>query len=493
MNAQNILKKIRLDSTSRDALIGIFIAGLVGANLLLTTTSLRIDLSKGQAYSLSPSTAKVVNKLKDPVEITFFVSDNVPTSFITSKNTVADLLREYRNLGSKVNVKTVDPKRDEAMAKEASEYGIAPVEFSQIENDQFAVSNGYFGLGIKMKDKKASIPQIDISNLEYNITSSIFKLSQVEDQKVVVVGGGSTQMSEPSRGDTLMNLQQILDQQFTVINSPLDTLGSDTKALVLVDNIAQGLESQDVEGVRSYLRSGGKAIIMTYGVDVTNNLTVATAESKLAPLLADYGVKVNPDLVLSNQAEIVNFGNSQNSRLLTRYPYWLSTNVFNPQASYTSNVSHLTFPWTSSIKMTKKEGISQKEIVKSTPDSWKKSGMSDALPQGIAKPANSDLGEQLLIGYATSQKYGSEIVVIPSVRFVQDGFLGRSGNLEFVLNLVNEFASEGLLSGIRSRASTAVQISPMAISQKDFFKWGNVLFLPGLFAIYGAYRLSKRG
>lgn len=494
MKAQTILKKLKLEGTSRDALLGIIIAILVGANLLITTTSIRWDLSKGKAYSLSPSTAKVVSGLKDPAEITFYVSDNVPTSFLTTKAQVSDLLREYRNKSSKLTVKTVDPKRDDKAAKEASEYGIMPVEFSQLENDQFAVSTGYFGIAVKLKDKKAAIPRIDPANLEYNITSLLYKLSQKEDQKVAIIGAGSGYSLDGSgQGESLNNLTQVLEQQFVVSQATADSIGKDTKTLVLVDKQAEALDDKAVEGLREYLKGSGKAIIMTSGVNVSNQLTVATGESKLKGLLADYGITVRPDLVLSNQSEIVNFGTDGSRRVLAKYPYWLTTNVFNPDASYTSNVSYLTFPWASSVKLDKKDGIVQKEIVRSTGDSWTKTGITSATPQDVSQPSRNELGEKLLVAYAQSNKYKSEIVVIPSEKFVMDAFLGRSGNLEFVLNLVNEFASDGLLSGIRSRAAQAVQIPTLSTTQKDFFKWGNVLLLPALFAAYGAYRLSKRG
>ncbi|MFO0703627.1 MAG: GldG family protein [Patescibacteria group bacterium] len=487
MNAHTILKKLKLDSTSRDALIGIIIAVLVGANLLLTTTSFRLDLSKGKAYSLSSSSYKVMSQLKDPAEIIFFVSENVPTSFVTTKSQVADLLREYRNGSNKVTVKTVDPKRDEASAKDAADYGVMPVEFSQLENDQFAVSNGYFGIGIKVKDKKAAIPRIDASTLEYNITSLLYKLSQKEDQKVVILGASSGfSMDGSGQGDTVNTLSQVLEQQFVISSATADSLGKDIKTLILLDNPSEKIDEKTANSVREYLKNSGKAIIMTSGLDVSNQLMVSTPESKLKGLLSDYGIKVNPDLVLSKQSEIINFGSSNNSRVLVKYPYWISTNVFNPDASYTSNVGYLSFPWSSTITFTKKDGIDQKQIVRSTKDSWVRSGMTDARPQDIAEASSNELGEKVLVGYAKSKKYNSELIVIPTVKFVQDAFLGRSGNLEFVLNLVNEFASGGLLSGIRSRASTAVQIPSMTASQKDMFKWGNVLLLPALFAAYGA-------
>ncbi len=84
-------------------------------------------------------------------------------------------------------------------------------------------------------------------------------------------------------------------------------------------------------------------------------------------------------------------------------------------------------------------------------------------------------------------------MVIPSARFVQDNFLGRSGNLEFIVNLVNEFASDGALSGIRSRAIAALPIPALDPNTKDIYKWANVLVLPALLGAWGVLRLKKRG
>ena len=86
MKASHLLKKFKLDSLSRDVIIGVLLTALLGINLLISGISLRLDLSRGKAYSLSESSAKILRDLKDPVELVFFVSEDLPTSFITTKN-----------------------------------------------------------------------------------------------------------------------------------------------------------------------------------------------------------------------------------------------------------------------------------------------------------------------------------------------------------------------------------------------------------------------
>ena len=496
MKVHTLLKKIKLDTISRDVLIGVAIVALVSINIVLAPVTARVDISKGKAYSLSPATVKVVQGLTKPATITFFVSDSMPTSFLTVKSQVADLLREYRASGNKVTIKTIDPKKDEAAATLANEFGIQPVEFSQLQNDQFAVSTGYFGIGVTVQDTKAAIPKIDVTNLEYNITSLLYKLGQTEEQQVAVVGGTSGfSLTGGGMDETIDTLRQILSQQFSVSSTPLDSLSEKVKALVLLDSQVadEAANETSIAGLQSYLQQGGKAIFMTSGVSISPDLQIASASSILKPILAAYGITVKDDLVLSMQSEIVNFGNDPSQRVLTKYPYWLSTNVFNTEASYASNVGFLTFPWVSSLSLQSVPNVLQKQMVRATKQSWTRSGMTEVLPQSIAQPQTSEFSEKLLIAYAKNTQNNSEIVVIPSTRFIQDAFLGRNGNLEFVVNLVNEFASDGLLSGIRSRAGQMVQIPTLSSSQKDMFKWGNVFLLPALFAAYGFMRLSKRG
>lgn len=494
MKLSKLLHKIKLGQTSRDVVVGIAIALLIGANLLITSVPLRLDLSRGKAYSLSPSTQKIVRELKDSIEITFFLSDNIPSSFLTTKNQVNDLLTEYKRSSSKILLKYVDPRKASKDTQSvAQEYGVQETQFSQLESDQYAVSAGFFSIGIKSGEQKVAIQRIDPANLEYNISSIIYKLSQTGDVKVGVVGAapalGAMYGQAPS--ESMGALEQILGQQFTLENTDLTKIDESVKTIVLLDGQSSPATEEGATGLKKYLDKGGKVILFTSSMDLSETMVTASRESKLRPLLNSYGIKINEDLVLSNQAEIVNFSNDVFNR--GKYPFWLMTNVFNPDASYTANVNYLMFPWTSSISLTKKDNIVQKEIVRATQQSWVRSGEVDVKPESISNPSTSELKQPILIAYAKDSKTKGEIMVIPSTRFVQDNFLGRSGNLEFIINLVNEFASDGALSGIRSRAIAAVPLPALDPNTKDIYKWANVLVLPALLGAWGALRLKKRG
>jgi len=214
------------------------------------------------------------------------------------------------------------------------------------------------------------------------------------------------------------------------------------------------------------------------------------AQHDLFPLIGDYGIRVNNDLILSTSSELVNFGNTT-MQVLAAYPFWLKTNVFAETTSYFSNVNQLTFPWTSSITLEKKKNSKTKELIKSTPKSWEQKNSFTLNPQEIANPKSSDLKQFTLAAEAESGK--SQIIVIPSSKFAMNQFLnGQSNNLEFILNVLNNLASGGALTGILSRAINFYPLPEMTDTQKDLFRYGNMLALPFIFALYGAVRLLKR-
>lgn len=491
MRIPKLSKYLNIQNTSRDIVVGASIVLLVAVNILISGVSVRLDLSRGKAYSLSASTQKILASLKDPVEITFFLSDNIPSSFLTTKNQVNDLLVEYRRGSSQVSLSYVDPRKQGQQA--AQEYGIQEVQFSQLAQDEYAVSSGYFSIGVQSNGQKIAIQQLDPTNLEYTITSIIYKVSQPEEVTVGLAGiapsfGGQFGASSP---ESFNVLQQILGQQFTLANFDGANESVDYKTLVVLDGLSSPLTDEMTEQIDAYVKEGGKIIAFTSGVDIGEDMMAASRESKLAPLVSNFGMQVNTDLVLSNQAEIVNFSNDFFNR--GKYPFWLMTNVFNPDASYTANVNYLLFPWTSSLMFTQRDGVVQKDIVRTTPQSWARTAPVSITPESIQEPKASALKSQLLIGYGKDTKTGAELMLIPSVRFVDDNYLGRSGNLEFIVNLVNEFASDGALSGIRSRALTALPLPALDATAKDIYKWANVLALPLLLSAWGAIRLKKRG
>jgi len=254
------------------------------------------------------------------------------------------------------------------------------------------------------------------------------------------------------------------------------------------------LQDNQIFALKEYLNNGGRAIFFVDGVWVGENLATTPAEHNLFNLLENYGIKINKNFILSTSAELVNFG-SGTMQLLTPYPFWLKTNVFNKNSPYFGNVNLLTFPWTSSLSIVKKDNIQIKELIKSTDKSWSQKEVSngefDLNPQNIANPKLTDLKDFPLAIESTTKN--TKIIVIASSRFALDQYYNRnSSNLEFVLTSLNELASGGALSGIRSRSISFYPLPDLGDNLKDIFKYLNILLLPIILGLYGIIRLIRR-
>ena len=454
---------------------------------LMQNAPLRLDFSKNRAYTLSDSTKKVLRNLKDPVSITFYSSRHLPSRLQPAKREVSDLLSEYKREGrNKVTIITRDPKQSEQIKKEAEGFGVPELNFSQQEQDQFAVTTGYFGIGIAQKDQRAAIPQVaNIEDLEYNLTSAIYKISSKELPGVGLIGADSPEQQ-------FNTLRQVAASQFTVTDAA--TPSADLKTVLVMDNRQKKYSETEIADLEAYIKGGGRAVFFVDGVWVSPTLESAKADHNLYGLFKKFGITLNENLILSTAAEVVNFGGGPDGmNVLTAYPYWFRTQSFNRDVSYFSNVRQINFPWASSLTLSTPGGIQLATLVRTPESSWEQKNSFTLRPQDIKEPAEKDLRQFTQIATAKVAS-GGEIMVIPSSRFIEDQFLSRaSGNLEFVINVISDYAAAGALSGIRHRAVDLYPLpTDLSNQEKDLFKYLTILLLPALFAGYGIFRLVKR-
>ncbi|MEN9327673.1 MAG: hypothetical protein RI947_481 [Candidatus Parcubacteria bacterium] len=492
LNLVKLSRMLRLLHLGKKLVIVFAITGFIVANILLSALSLRLDLSNGKAYTLSPATVKIVKSLDDVVTMKFFASSNLPTRLLPLKTQTADLLREYKKAGGKnVTLRILDPTKDKTAAEDAQKAGIPELQFSQMEQDKFAVTNAYFGLAMYYGDKKEILPQVtDMGSLEYNLTAAVYKMQRKELPQVGIIDPGATVDPQSER---IGLLKQVIASQFSpsmIVVDETKDINAAYKAVVVLDSPVKEQSSGIAKMVQKYVSKGGKVILFTDGVNIDEGLSATPADSSLSIFLKDYGITVQKNLVLSGSAELVTFGNQAGS-FATIYPFWMKTNVFSKH-SYFSNIQQLTYPWTSSLTVEKKSGVETSELVKSVPQSWEQKQTFILNPNAIPQPNEKDL-KQFTVTARAAAKQGGELIVIPSTRFIMDKYLGRaSANIEFVLNVLNEMISQGALTGIRQRAVLFYPLPELAQDEKDLIKYANILLLPIVFAVYGGYRLMKR-
>lgn len=168
---------------------------LVVINLLLVNiwmaplTSLRLDVTQGQRFSLGKASYDYLSRLHEPLIIKAYFSKNTHPLLAPLVPQIKDLLNEYQIAGKgKVKVVDIDPTEDQQAANDAaSQYGIKPVPFQVSGRYQASVVNAYFNLVVSyggefqtlsykdlidIKQGQGDI-QVQLRNPEYDITRAI--------------------------------------------------------------------------------------------------------------------------------------------------------------------------------------------------------------------------------------------------------------------------------------------------------------------------------
>ncbi|MCA9838003.1 MAG: Gldg family protein [Trueperaceae bacterium] len=186
----------RTASYRRNMTLGI---GLLIINFLLLNVwlfplrGLRADITQDQRYSLSSSTKDLLDTLSEPLLIRAYVSEQTHPLLAPLIPQVADMLREYEIAGKgKITANVVDPQKDPELEAEANQtYGIQPRPFQVADRYQSSVVNAYFDILLRYGDQAEVIPfgdlievlpsqsgspDVQLRNLEYDLTRTIKKV-----------------------------------------------------------------------------------------------------------------------------------------------------------------------------------------------------------------------------------------------------------------------------------------------------------------------------
>lgn len=194
------LEKLRWDHRSKNLYYGKFkkFYALFIINILLVNfwignfSSLRIDLTKNQIYTLSEVSQNLVKKLDEPLFIRGFFSAKTHPLLSPLVPQIRDTLKEYEEIGNgNIRLEFIDPRDDEELETLANQkYGIKPIPFQFADRHQAELINSYFNIVIEYGDqfevlgfkdlievKPRGDMDVDVKlrNLEYDITRSIKK------------------------------------------------------------------------------------------------------------------------------------------------------------------------------------------------------------------------------------------------------------------------------------------------------------------------------
>lgn len=276
----------------------------------------RVDLTENGLYTLAPGSERILEGLKEPVNLYFFYSEkaaNALPELKTYGTRVRELLEELAaRSDGKVRLSIIDPQPFSEDEDRASELGVQSVRMGP------GGTNLYFGLaGTNSTDGREVIEFFDPRKeefLEYDVVKLIYSLSNAK--KPVVGWMSSLPMSgmafDPQTGqrrEPPMIYSQA-EQLFNVrpVSMSATTIDKDIDVLVVVH--PKGLTPATQFALDQYALRGGKIVMFvdpvaesdTSGADPQNPMAQMTANksSDPGPLLNAWGVDFNAHEVVGD-------------------------------------------------------------------------------------------------------------------------------------------------------------------------------------------------
>jgi ABC-type uncharacterized transport system involved in gliding motility auxiliary subunit len=466
----------------------LLVAILIALNLAGGQIGGRLDLTPGNAYTLSRATKDIARSPGDLVTIKLFSSAELPAEFSLTKRDVTDLLRDLRAAGKgKIRVIERDPASSPTVADEARTLGIVPVQFNVVGQSELQVKEGYFGMVIQYADKHETIPFIQRSDdLEYRVASTIRNLSKVSKPKIAL-------LTDPQAG-SYGGLRTELEKSY-VVETPLlsdSTPLAQDYAAVIVASTRDTISGAEIGKVKAYLDGGGKLMVLESGMTVSQQGPFASARPvAFNAVLEPYGVAINQDMVYDLRANQMvgvptNFG-----RLLRPYPYFLRAQSTKSSA-VNAELAELGLAWASSIDTAKAQPGTVTPLFVTSDAAGVSAGTAMIDPSQDFPSTN--LGTRLLSVQVTPKDAkGARLIVVGSSLVASDEFGRRSPeNLIFTLNAADWLAQDESLIAIRAKDRRPPPLVFTSTTLKQGVKYFNVAGLPVIIAIIGIARMIRR-
>lgn len=281
-------RKRLLHSGSYSALLTAFVAaGAVMVNLIaaeLPSSYTSLDVSEDKLYTLTDQTKELVSSLTEDVTLYYILQDS------NRDSTVSRLLERYDDLSSHIQVEERDPVLYPNFVSQYTSESLTENSVIAVCGDQSRVVN-YEDMYESEFNYNYYTYETTGFDGEGQITSAISAVSS-GDLPILYVLTGHNELELDDATVRSIEKENISIESLNLITS--DSVPEDAGCL-LIYSPAQDLSNAETTKLLNYLRTGGKAVILT---DYT-----AQEMPNLASVMEYYGVSLDEGIVLEGDSQ----------------------------------------------------------------------------------------------------------------------------------------------------------------------------------------------
>jgi ABC-2 type transport system permease protein len=367
---------------------------LVLLNWLASEWHTRIDFTNEKRFTLSKPTQKLLKGLDDEVQIDVCLKGEFPSGFKKLANSSDEVLQEFKEVaGSKLTFHFVSPDdvvdgSSETYADTLAAMGVDPinlkVQLKSGEQQQFVYPTAlvhYKGNVVPINlytGDKIYITPAELNSaeamMEYEFANAIYKLSQTEKPMIAYSDGNG----EPTGPNTYDLVQNTLRKDYNLFTFNLNTqpLIPDTFKLLIIVKPTKPFSPLEKLKIDQFVMRGGKLLIFEDKLEaemdslqMKNEVIAYDRGLDLDDLLFRYGVRINSDLVMDLQCDLLPFivnGSKQTQPLPWNYFPLFQTKSNHP---INKNLGFVAGRFVNSIDTVEADGITKTVLLSSSANS----------------------------------------------------------------------------------------------------------------------------
>ncbi len=263
------------------------VAAVIGLNVILGRTGVRLDVTAEGLHSLSDETVQMLSELdpERPVFIQAFVSPEVPESYVQTRSSLIDVLKELDAVGgSRVQVRIQTTEMYSPEAREARErFGITPRELPDLRSARSGFRNVFAGIAVTCGPEEQVIGFLDTGlPVEYELVRSLRVAARADRAKLGILAtevrlfGGFDFNTMQSRQPWAMTEE--LRKQYDVVQvQPQEDYPDDLDALLAA--LPNTLTQPEMDRLSDYIASGNPTLLLTDPLP-SFNLALSPSEQK---------------------------------------------------------------------------------------------------------------------------------------------------------------------------------------------------------------------
>ncbi len=424
------------------------VAGSLGlVNYIAFRHKIRFDMTPGKSFTLAPLTLRVLDTLKEPLQITIFHKRNEKEEF----QDVLDLLQRASAL---LAFQFIDLDKNPARAAsfDVSNYGAAIIEY-QGKRERLR----YFS--------------------EDNLVTALIRLTE-KNKKILrfVIGHGEKSFDTADAANSFSQVRQALELENYRVEPLLlmnaDQIPDDTLILIIAGPQEDYLK-HELELISGYLQQGGRALMLI------DSFPLPSLEQFLMEQCA---IELHRDYIIDTSSKLIGFD------ALTPV---ISPDEHHPIANFMNK--NIVFPYCRSVlpRAQTSDGIKRTVLASSGPDSWAERNTQSVRDGSVSFDPNTDMAGPVPVAVSVelppqnSDSPAGNLIVMGNSNFAANHYFDLVGNRDFFLNTINWLAEQHDLLTSRGSSSGVPELYFMTKRQGQIVYWLCVVALPALVLLCG--------